>query len=92
MIEKPGTVDGVIWLGVNEMDIARLDSFEGEYYRSSQVFVADSHDRCLDCQTYVISDNYINLLDDQPWDAEQFRDMYLKSFIEQYVGFNSTDK
>jgi len=88
LIEQSGTVDGVIWMDVSAADIKKLDSFEGEYYRRSQVFVADSHDRCLDCDTYVIADNYRDLLEDQPWDAEHFRENYLQRFIEDYTGFN----
>ena len=91
LIEQPGTVDGIIWLDVSDSDIAKLDRFEGVYYRRHQVFVADSHDRCLDCETYVISNDYRYLLEDQPWDAEQFREKYLQQFIEDYTGFNSPE-
>ena len=92
LIETPGTVDGVIWLDVNDTDIEKLDRFEGVYYRRNQVFVADSHDRCLDCETYVIANDYTYLLEDHPWDADQFREQHLQSFIEKYVGFNTKEK
>lgn len=92
LVEQPGLVDGVIWLEVSETDIEKLDRFEGEYYRRHQVFVADSHDRCLDCETYVITDDYRHLLDNQPWDADQFLEQHLQSFIDEYVGFNFTQK
>ncbi|MCW8956360.1 MAG: gamma-glutamylcyclotransferase [Gammaproteobacteria bacterium] len=92
LIEKPGTVDGVIWLDVNQEDIAKLDCFEGDYYGRSQVFVADSHDRCLDCETYVIADNFQYLLDEKPWDVDQFHERYLEDFIAEYVGFKATEK
>lgn len=92
LIEMPGTVDGIIWLDVSITDIKKLDSFEGEYYRRDQVFVADSHERCLDCETYIIADDYRDLLEEKPWDADQFREKYLQRFIDDYVGFNSSKK
>ena len=79
-------VEGVVYYGVNEADMERLDIFEGEFYNrcTEQVTVAGA---MISAQVYVIKPAYQYLLAPEAWDIERFKQQGLEEFIERYKGF-----
>lgn len=82
----PPMVEGVLYYGVNEADVERLDIFEGEFYNrcTEQVTVAGG---MISAQVYVIKPAYQYLLAPEAWDVERFKQQGLVEFIERYKGF-----
>ena len=74
-----GRVDGVLYLDVDDADLARLDHFEGDDYRRAQVSL-----RCDDGTTRT-GQTYVYLLRDRllasPWEPAAFA---MDRFIATY--------
>ncbi len=81
-------VDGVVLLDVNRSDIRLLDEFEGGYYRRQGMTVVCGIKRCIHAQAYVFRDEYRFLLTDYEWDADQFFNKDIQTFLARYQGFN----
>lgn len=81
-------VDGVVLLGVNRSDIQLLDEFEGEYYRRQGMTVVCGHRQYIRAQAYVFRDEYRFLLTEDEWDAGQFCNKDIQTFLSRYQGFN----
>lgn len=75
------SVDGVLWLGVPDAALLRLDRFEGEMYERRVVRVATA-DGARDAQVYVIPRANEHLLDPVPWDLDRFRREHLARYLE----------
>ena len=88
VVSMDNRVDGVVLLGVKRSDIRLLDEFEGEYYRRQGMTVVCGHGHCVRAQAYVFRDEYRFLLTDNEWDADQFRNKDIQTFLSRYQGFN----
>ena len=82
-----GVVQGCIWLGLDEINLARLDIFEGEYYERTLAIAVDEEGNKLDVNVYSIKKEFLGLLENNDWDVEGFEQCGLKKFISRYVGF-----
>ncbi|CAA0081482.1 gamma-glutamylcyclotransferase family protein [Zhongshania aliphaticivorans] len=80
------SVQGRVYYGVNEQGLARLDSFEGDYYQRILLKV-NVLDRPLDAHSYVFRDEYRGLLADWRWDFEYFLQYGKQKFTSQYLGY-----
>ena len=80
------TVDGVLYLGVDRDDLARLDAFEGTIYFRQQVQVRTA-DNLFAAETYVLGNAYRHLLGDEPWRPEAFEKTGIHRFLDSYHGF-----
>jgi gamma-glutamylcyclotransferase (GGCT)/AIG2-like uncharacterized protein YtfP len=79
---------GLVYLGIDDDSLARLDWFEGDGYVREQVRVscADGADR--DAFTYVVRDEQRAQLTDEPWTAADFEARGdLERFVAGYEGF-----
>jgi gamma-glutamylcyclotransferase (GGCT)/AIG2-like uncharacterized protein YtfP len=75
------SIDGVLYLGVGDAALARLDRFEGEMYARRRVQVRRGDGATCEAATYVVATAYAARLEDEPWDAEQFRRDHLASYL-----------
>lgn len=80
---------GEVYLDVKEDDIVRLDRFEGEYYARKLEDVVLDNGKIIRANTYVLKPEFYPLVDDNPWDVEQFKLVGMQRFLEQYQGFAS---
>ena len=80
------TVQGRVYYGVNEEGVARLDSFEGDYYQRVLLKVSVLG-RPLEAQSYVFREEYRGLLADWSWDFEHFLQHGKHKFTSQYLGY-----
>ncbi len=80
MVPQAGArVDGVLYLDVDDEDLARLDRFEGEDYRRVLVDVVADDDVVRAAQTYLFSAG--DRLLPEAWRAEAFA---MQRFIDTY--------
>lgn len=77
------SVSGVLWIGLNQSAIARLDAFEGEEYRRVGVVVVDSLGVAYSADTYAWA--LAEGLLDAPWDFEWFQAEGIKRFSRLYL-------
>ena len=81
-------VEGVVYFGVDDVSVGRLDAFEGEYYRRTAVSVTLHAGETVGAQAYVVRDEFEDLLSKEEWDFETFKIRHQKAFIERYFGFS----
>jgi gamma-glutamylcyclotransferase (GGCT)/AIG2-like uncharacterized protein YtfP len=73
-------VSGILYLDIDNSDLARLDEFEGDYYRRETVSVI-SAGKTIRAETFSLRAEFIHLLDERGWDAAEFERRDLKNFI-----------
>jgi gamma-glutamylcyclotransferase (GGCT)/AIG2-like uncharacterized protein YtfP len=80
-------VDGVVYFGVSDEDLQRLDLFEADPYdRQTQIVVVDGHETHR-ADAYVLKDSYRHMVHDCAWDPEWFEREALPLFIGSYREF-----
>lgn len=73
LIPQSGSeVSGILYRGISGAALARLDAFEGAYYRRQRVSVYTSPAGILQGYCYVFRSQYYYLLGDEPWDFDSF--------------------
>lgn len=73
------TVEGVLYLNVDDADVAALDAFEGGEYRRDVVTLVLASGETIAAQTYLFLATH--RLSDQSWEPQSFR---MSRFIETY--------
>ncbi len=81
------SIPGVLYLGVNPQDVAKLDDFEGEYYIRLNTPVTAGTGELLNADTYILRPQYKHIAAPTEWDAEHFRTIGIKTFMTRYSGF-----
>lgn len=82
-------VDGVLYSEISRSSLTRLDAFEGDYYSRQTVQVTRADGTSTEAQTYVFRSEYLEILTEQAWDPDRFRDNHLVAFIRTYQGFST---
>ncbi|MFN0125148.1 MAG: gamma-glutamylcyclotransferase family protein [Verrucomicrobiales bacterium] len=78
----PGqSTSGLLYLNVSADAAARLDAFEGPFYHRTSVTVRLADGTTLDAETYVVAPAHRHELEPVAWDAEEFRQHHLASFL-----------
>jgi len=90
IVRGEGVVSGRIWLGLDKVNLARLDEFEGEYYERIPAIAADPTGKTLDVHLYRIKNQFLNLLEDREWNVDEFEKGGLKKFVSSYEGFDQS--
>lgn len=85
-----GEVLGFLYHDVPFGKLAKLDTFEGRYYRRAQVNVKSASGDLVVAYTYVLRSDYYSLIDGD-WDPAEFESNGLLRFLEQYEGFGRLD-
>lgn len=73
------STDGVVFSGVDDESLVRLDAFEGSLYVREWVTLETGDG----AWAYVIAPENEHLLSDQPWDPEEFRLEHGEAFLEE---------
>lgn len=81
-------VEGVLYFDVNHSALARLDSFEGEYYLRNKITVICSPQTEISATAYIIKPQYNHLLTGKPCSFDEFLLHGKKEFEDNYFGFN----
>lgn len=82
-----GHVAGLLYRDVDDAQLARLDTFEGEQYVREAVQVTLDDGLTLTAQTYVFADQWLHLLETGDWDFEAFLQRHRRRFEQHYLGF-----
>ena len=88
IVKGEGTVEGIIRFNVDEENLSRLDTFEGEYYERILEQATDSQGNLFEVNVYRIKDLFVELLSDTEWDVAEFEKSGLKKFLDRYIGFD----
>jgi gamma-glutamylcyclotransferase (GGCT)/AIG2-like uncharacterized protein YtfP len=80
-------VDGLVYFGVSDDDLRRLDAFEAHAYdrQAHTVIVEGSEKHTADA--YVLKDCYRYLAHESEWDPQWFARVALPIFTRSYRGF-----
>lgn len=79
------TVSGVVYSGIPEEGMRRLDNFEGEMYERTLVEVDLAGGVPKKVFTYVVKDQFRGLLDSEDWNFEEFLETGKEIFKAQLV-------
>jgi gamma-glutamylcyclotransferase (GGCT)/AIG2-like uncharacterized protein YtfP len=80
-------VDGIVYLGLSDDDLRRLDAFEADAYdRQTRTVIVEDGEK-LTADTYVLKDTYKHLIHNSEWDPQWFACEALPFFIRNYQGF-----
>ena len=77
-------ITGVLYRGVTEPELMRLDRFEGDEYRK-QTCTVEVADGKHDAQVYVWANPESELDISKPWSYENFRTKDLEIYLDQVV-------
>ena len=81
-------VQGVIYLGLSDQDVERLDQFEGDCYCRQQAAALLEDGSTVETQFYLFRDEYKCLLTRDEWDQRKFEEEGIHDFLAQYLGFS----
>lgn len=81
-------LDGVLYLGITQDELERLDRFEGNYYVRTVVGVLTASGATVDAFAYVLKEEYRHILSADEWDNEAFEDHGIWRFLSDYCGFD----
>lgn len=75
-----GMTEGILFSGIDEETLARLDRFEGSSYQREWVAL-DTGERAW---AYVVAPGKEPLLSDQPWNPDEFLREHGEAFVEAW--------
>jgi gamma-glutamylcyclotransferase (GGCT)/AIG2-like uncharacterized protein YtfP len=81
--EERDRVIGVIWSGLDERDLDRLDVFEGDLYQRRRVEVGAPRASDREVWTYVLAAAWRHRLGAEPWDPLAFERDHLVAFVDR---------
>jgi gamma-glutamylcyclotransferase (GGCT)/AIG2-like uncharacterized protein YtfP len=88
IIPVPDAVtEGIVYLDVDELSFKRLDAFEGDLYQRTPILVETEKGEIFNAETYTIKPEYRNCLSLKEWNAREFAQKDLESFLKTYSGF-----
>lgn len=92
IISQPGaSVEGILYLKLDEGALELIDLFEGDLYQRHAVEVVASDGLLYNAYTYVVPEAYRSFLSHEPWSAEFFRARHLGEFLAGIRGEQLTD-
>lgn len=85
-------VNGVVYLDVDDDSLARLDRFEGDFYRRESLAVDCRDGHCRTADAYVVPAENRAALTAEHWHAEKFVSTGgLGHFLNRFAGFARLD-
>ncbi len=88
---EPGSLTkGMLYSGLGEDAFAKLDRFEGQYYRRQQVLITigeapTDEEIEIEADTYVIAKEFADFLSEEDWSYENFLCNGKKIFQQRYL-------
>lgn len=73
---------GVLYTGLGQMQLARLDQFESHFYQRERVVVSDAMERPCQAWAYVLRPECYAQLTDQSWDKGWFERFHLRDYLQ----------
>lgn len=73
-------VDGIVYSGLEAVEVERLDIYEGDLYERRELSVQVG-ERVLGAQCYVLRPEHGHQLSDEPWDLAAFERDHLTSYL-----------
>jgi len=67
--------------------LEQLDTFEGDLYERTRIWVETEEKQILNAQAYVIQSKYLGYLSRKEWDVKEFIKKELDMFLMTYSGF-----
>jgi gamma-glutamylcyclotransferase (GGCT)/AIG2-like uncharacterized protein YtfP len=76
------SIDGMLYKGLDQQAIERLDKFEDVMYERCllEVQLGDKTEQAF---VYVVRDEYQGCLSDKEWNPEEFKRKYLKLYLKR---------
>ena len=78
---RDSSVDGLLYYAIDAQSMQRLDEFESEVYRRSEVTVQPADGGEETAWAYVIAPSYEHLLSSDGWDLAQFQRQHLQRYL-----------
>lgn len=89
LVASPGSLtQGVLYHETTSAALARLDEFEGSFYRRAVVPIITADSAVTFAWVYLASDPANPDILPEPWSAAEFAAMYLASFLQHDPGFS----
>jgi gamma-glutamylcyclotransferase (GGCT)/AIG2-like uncharacterized protein YtfP len=80
---EPGAnTRGILYQGLGQLQLGRLDAFESDFYQRVRVVVSDAMERPCQAWAYVMRPECHDLLSDQSWDRDWFERLYLRDYLQ----------
>ena len=86
--QRGARVSGLIYFQMSQNDLDILNIFEGEIYELRPVTATLISGESVSTLTYVIKEQFEDILTEQDWSLEQFNSLHRDNFIRDYHGFN----
>ncbi len=84
IVPEPGAYTrGVVYNGLGEAQLRRLDEFEGDFYQRQRVVVSDADERPLQTWAYVVRPDARTVLTDEHWDKGLFELLHRQQFLRR---------
>jgi gamma-glutamylcyclotransferase (GGCT)/AIG2-like uncharacterized protein YtfP len=82
LLPEQGVVTpGVLWRGLDERALARVDRFEGELYERRSALAEREGEAACEAWVYVLRPAGQGLVLDAPWDEADFRARHLAPYL-----------
>ena len=79
--KRHAAVSGVLYRGLSQSQLHRLDQYEGDEYLRELVMVRNHNHRYFSAWVYVLQPKYTNILSAEKWDAVEFERLYLHDYL-----------
>lgn len=76
---------GKLYYDIDDRALARIDAFEGDYYRRETVMPVLEDGTAVEAYAYILVDSLHYLLGDKPWSEEEFRRKHLRRYLGRQV-------
>ncbi len=83
--QSGGQTTGLAYLDVDPPSIRALDAFEGDFYERVAVKVQLENGDLLDCDAYRVRPEHHNLLLEEQWDFDEFRERLVDRFVSDFL-------
>lgn len=83
MIQKEDCItDGILYSGISEEQLKRLDYFEGLEYQRQTITVELPNSKKLVAETYLVAPDNAHLAIERPWNVKEFKDRHLSEYLK----------
>ena len=85
-----GCVSGLVYFQISQNELDILNAFEGDMYEVLAVTATLISGESIPTCTYVVKEQFENLLTDKDWSLEKFNSLHKDNFIREYHGFTQS--
>ena len=86
MVREAGAVtQGLVYTGVGDTLLRRLDRYEGDFHERNRVCVSDPEGRPLQAWTYVVPTANRGILSRQSWDRQVFEREHMEVYLRRLL-------